>query len=509
MDFESILYETSEDRPVDAPQLPGFFIDLNLDQIVETIIRNKKEYNLEPFFWYPLKRISAIRYRHEVMRELEREEIIQVVNAFAQRMHSVREYLLRSNRLSHNFQSQRWFLDAVDVYCDTVTSLYHGLSMVELNSPGFSAFREYLQQYINSESFKSLTEETQELKDEIASIRYCIHVKGKYLTVRKPENEEDFSTDIENVLDRFKLDNSMEYLARYSEPVEMNSLESTILGAVVQLYPEIFEELYSYHEQHAGFLDETIVGFDREIQFYVSYLEFITTLREAGLHFCYPEISDSSKEIYQVEGFDLSLANKLVAEERPIVCNDFNLKDKERICVVSGPNQGGKTSFARSIGQSHYLARLGCPVPGKEAALFLYDTLFTHFEEEENTEDLRSKLEDDLTRIHGIISEATSDSLVIANEVLTSTTLNDSIFLGKKVMDSLSHLDLLCVWVTFVEELVSYSEKAVSMVSMADPDNPSLRTYKILRRDPHGISYATAIADKYGLTFESLKERIQ
>jgi DNA mismatch repair ATPase MutS len=227
------------------------------------------------------------------------------------------------------------------------------------------------------------------------------------------------------------------------------------------------------------------------------------------LKFCYPEVSDTSKEICNLEGFDLALANKLVSEDRPIVCNDFFMQGKERIFVVSGPNQGGKTTFARTFGQLHYLASLGCPVPGKEAKLFLFDKLFTHFEKEETVEDLKSRLEDDLTRIHGILNEATSRSIVIANEILTSTTLNDAVFLGKKVMESLSQLDLLCVWVTFVEELVSYSDKTVSMVSVVAPENPSLRTYKIIRRHPHGLSYAKAMAEKYGLTYESLKERIK
>jgi DNA mismatch repair ATPase MutS len=225
--------------------------------------------------------------------------------------------------------------------------------------------------------------------------------------------------------------------------------------------------------------------------------------------FCYPEVLDTSKKISQTEVFDLALAIKFIAEERSVVCNDYSLEGNERIFVISGPNQGGKTTFARSFGQSHYLASLGCPVQGKEAKLLLFDKLFTHFEQEENVEDLRSKLEDDLMRIHDILDESTSRSIVIANEVLTSTTLNDAIFLGEKVMERLSTIDLVCIWVTFIEELVSYSDKAVSMVSIVDAENPSIRTYKIKRRPPLGLSYATALAEKYGLTYDSLRERIK
>jgi len=70
-------------------------------------------------------------------------------------------------------------------------------------------------------------------------------------------------------------------------------------------------------------------------------------------------------------------------------------------------------------------------------------------------------------------------------------------------------LDLLCLWVTFVEELVSCSDKAVSLVSLVVPEDPTQRTYRIVRRPADGVSYASAIAEKYGLTYGALKERIK
>jgi DNA mismatch repair protein MutS len=506
----SILFTRPEDRAAaEACNPPECFPDLNLDQVVNAVMADWSQYNLKPFCFSHLNDIADVVYRQDVFRDLEGQAMLALVRAFTTQMQVMRDHLLQSGKLYYQSQKDAWFLDAVDIYGDAIKALASDLAETSVASRGLTAMRDYIVSYTASPAFLSLAEETKRLKRDLASLEYWLLIRDSSFQISKPGAAPDYSADVEDTFRKFQQGATKAYAVKFTVLPNMDHIEAKVLEFVSELYPDVFAHLSDYCTRRRDYLDEVIAAFDRDVHFYIAFLNFIAKLRSLGHSFCYPRVVDTCKEIQAADAFDVALAWKLAATKTAVVCNDFRLNGPERIIVVTGPNQGGKTTFARMFGQLHYLASIGCPVPGRDAQLFLFDKLFTHFEKQERVETLRGKLQDDLMRVHDIMERSTSYSVVILNEIFTSTALEDAIYLSRQIMHTLVDLDLLAVWVTFVDELASCSEQTVSMASSVVAHDPASRTFKILRKPADGLSHAMSIAQKHGVTYQRLKERLR
>ncbi len=512
--FTSLLsgaQTTSPDEPDRAHDRAAedFVHDLNLDQIVEDVASEREQADLIGELLYrPAKEIATVEYRHEVFRDLEDTALFEAAAQFSERMRQVRVHLTQLTKMSSRHQREGWFLDAAAIYCDAVRALANDLAAQPIASRGLLSFRDYLTAYVESAGFASLAADTASVKAGLGQVIYQVRIRGLRVDVSRYDGDPDYSAEIQKTFERFQQGAAKDYRVQYRTWPGMTHVGAQIAELVARLFPDEFSALKSYCTRHAGFSDSVISQFNRELQFYLAYLDYIRPLRSAGLSFCYPELTEASKDIFARDTFDLALAAKLAPAGQTVVTNEFHLAGRERVIVVSGPNQGGKTTFARTYGQLHHLAAAGCPVPGIAARLLRYDHIFTHFEREEDIANLTGKLEDDLIRIQKALLSATPQSIVIMNEIFTSTTLSDARFLGEKVLAKVMELDLLCVYVTFVDELASLGPSVVSMASTIVPGNPAERTYKVVRKPADGLAYALAIADKHRVTYEQLKGRL-
>ncbi len=506
----SILYAAGADNPVKPLSDHRFAVDLNLDQIFAAVNAGREQLDLASVFYAPLGQLDDVTYRHEVLADLERPPVRAEVKEFGRGMRQSREILAQARSLRSHRQQERLFVDAVSAYCSAVMSLATGLSRLGPRSPGVRAYTEYISAYCSSPGFTALAEEGEEVVAQLGTVRYALNIKGTRVTVAGPRDEPDYAREIETFFNKFSDGPASAHSAPLPDRLNMNDVEAEILELVARLNPGPFGAMDEYFQRHQGFVDAAIAAFYRDSQFYLAYLDYIEPLREAGLPFCYPRLSARPGRVRANDAFDLALAAKVTlrAPLGAIVKNDFDLGPDGRVLVITGPNNGGKTTFARAFGQLHYLASLGLPVPAREADLVLADAVLTSFAQAERPGAGRSHLEEELVHLHSVIGRASRRSVIILNESFSSTTVRDAGLLGRAVLAQLVARGSICVLVTFVDELAVGNGAKISMVAAVDPEDPAVRTYKILPKPPGGLAYAAALAERYGLNHPAVSEQV-
>jgi len=502
--FDSILYTHADGwahEPADC------LADLHLDDIIGVIAPREND-DVHTYFYTWACDIDEVHYRHEIFQDLSNPNTHRLVQAFVDDINEMRRQLRQSAILFHPLQRRGWLLHAMATYYRAVIRFDEELAGAQLRSRGLLRLRDYLQDYRHSEQFVQFMTDTASVYTDVTSIRYTVHINGLHVDVDRYQEQPDYSQQVAHLFERFRRDGGHDYRARVPDYADMNHVEEQILDRVALLHPEPFGKLAAHCDRYGARIDATLDRFSREIRFYLTYLEFTQRYTRAGIQFSYPVMSEQFASIHADNAFDLALAVKRKQDDNPLVCNSFELTEHERILIVTGPNQGGKTTLARIVGQLFYLAALGCPVPASHASLMLPDRIFTHFERQESVASLHGKLDDELVRIHDILAHATGRSVIVMNESFSSTALADAVQISTDVLQRIIDIGCLAVYVSFLDELTRLHPACVSMVGDVDPHDPSVRTFHFSRRPADGLAYANALAEKYGLTPETLSRRL-
>ena len=512
--FVSILYPTAESRALPLrTEEPAFFKDLHLGELVSRIAKIRNGADLSAWYYTMCGDPEVIRYRQDILLDLEDPDFNKAVSEFTRQVFSVRQFLksfhadhFRPESLSGHPLDQGKFLNTAVRYCRAVNEMIRFFADVPPRSEGFRRFSVFLHAYTETEQYRRFSETTASLRRAMDDVDYCMLIRGNTIRVDKYAGQEDFSASITGLFEKFRQGDVKDYRHRLNSGPYNDETEEGILNLLAGLYPQEFKRLDIFCREWFDFDEPLLLDFSNEVQFYLRWLEFIQPLEQCRLHFCHPVIRTDKSRLSSSGGFDLALASQIFDRTVP---NDFDLEAPERLIVITGPNQGGKTTFTRAFGQMHYLAAIGLSVPGKHAELFLCEKILTHFEREEDLSSENGKLRDDLIRLRALLEQADEKSLVLINEIFSSTTTEDALKLGNLMMQALVRSGSFGIIVTFLDELASFGPETVSMMSLVTEDDSRTRTFKIRRKAPDGLAYAMQIAARHGLTEEQLTGRLK
>ena len=217
--------------------------------------------------------------------------------------------------------------------------------------------------------------------------------------------------------------------------------------------------------------------------------------------------------IYFSEASVYNLSHK---EKREVITNDISLAPDEGFYILTGANNGGKTTFVRAVGLCQIMAQAGLYVPAKECEISVCDMVYTHFPKEEQKGIDASRFTTEIKQFKEISDVITNHSLLLMNESIQSTTPKECV----DIAVSLVHIfAVLGVRGVFATHLVDIAPKALELNSGEDmhtkiesitvsvDEGSGRRLYKIIKGLPGDTSYADTIFEKFGLDFEALKKR--
>ena len=261
-----------------------------------------------------------------------------------------------------------------------------------------------------------------------------------------------------------------------------------------------------------------------ELAFYLGAVRLIGRMESAGLPMCRPTIAPPDARAFQIDQlYNLNLALRAASgnnkDHHPIVTNNVDFGEGGRVFVLTGPNQGGKTTFIQAVGIAQTLAQAGLFVPGRAALISPADSIYTHFPAPEKPEMEAGRLGEEAQRLNDMFSHITAHSLVLLNESLSSTSPGESVYLARDLVRILQHIGARVIFATHLHDLATDldafnqdapgTSRVVSLVALIrkfDTGNESdiERTYEIVPGPPAGHSYARELATRYGISYDQL-----
>ena len=265
-----------------------------------------------------------------------------------------------------------------------------------------------------------------------------------------------------------------------------------------------------------------LLGLMPEIEFVVKGAELQQKLAARGCPLCTPTLLPMEERIFRATGlYNPAVALKLAAGEE-VVPNDIAFDrspENAMIYVLTGPNRGGKSVITCAIGLCQVMLQLGMYLPAVTCEISPADGIFTHFPTGADDTIDKGRLGEECARLGEIFDAVTPHSLVLLDESLSSTGSYEASYIAAEVLAGLAQAGCRCLFSTHLHELAAEIDRLNAESArtggvhidtlVAGIMGEGKRSFRIVRAKPDGKSYARDIAERYGLTYDTIMEKIR
>ncbi len=425
---------------------------------------------------------EAIAYRQQVLEDcFAHPAIIRQIYALAiEALESER----RAGSLWHSDRPGTILHRSVEVlkrHVDVLKRLRQiaGEEAASFRSEGFTRFFAMLTDELSDEYLQTLDQHLRELEFKrgvLESAELAKGNKGRRYTVRRSPQQ--------RWSERLPFGNRARNYSFTIPPRDENGFR-----ALEEIRGRGINQVANAVAQSADHVKSFFAMLRLELAFYLGCLNLRERLDHKGEPTCFPEPLVDGQLALAAHGiYDVCLS--LHVEDR-VVGNDVDA-DGKSLVIVTGANQGGKSTFLRSLGLAHLMMQSGMFVAARSFRAGVCAGVLTHYKREEDATMRSGKLDEELSRMSDIADEITSHALLLCNESFASTNEREGSEIARQVVRAMLDRRIRVVFVTHMYDLAhafhaEQLDTALFLRAEREPDGR--RTFKLLEREPLRTSY--------------------
>lgn len=522
-----LLYPPDYDRSKEVPMKDFNFIQaLKIDTMVVLIkesYRGFSDLKLENFFTTDER---VLQYRLDIVEDLVENPPLYKVFCdslpLIYNIHDLRRVLTSDFTVDSALSSVRY----LEMYLEIVKLFANAFESCHFSSEGMKNFKTEIDEITQSSEFQSLDRELSKMECNFG------HVKSVTIGLNLDENLRPKEAGILSVNDTpFRPGTIMDRLLKREtwddkcmmSPLypltkglhgeELRSMNHSMNYALYTIFSKSLRDFEPLTQNYYCEKTSLFLSLLDDIRFLTAGVGFILKMKESGFSMCKPVVSKMEEKKCNLEQvYNPSLAMESV--EKIIVSNSFTFDEKGRFYLVTGPNHGGKSIFAYSVGMAQALFQLGLFVPAKQAYMSPVSGIFTHFPSSDENNYGKGRLESECARLSEIMKKLSDTDMLLMDESFSSTSGLEAGYIASEVLTGIGVIGCGGIFVTHIHDLPQQVEKYNSypgnkgkidnLVALMENKENGTRSYKVCRTTPDGLSYAKDIASRYGLDLEGI-----
>jgi DNA mismatch repair ATPase MutS len=233
-----------------------------------------------------------------------------------------------------------------------------------------------------------------------------------------------------------------------------------------------------------------------ELAFYIGALNLHAYLVSSGMPVVFPtpRLAGERKQEFR-SMYDVCL---VLTMNRPAVANTINT-NRKNLVIITGANQGGKSTFLRSVGVAQLMMQCGLFVGAEAFESEVCPALFTHYKREEDTSMKSGKFDEELSRMSEIADHVIPNSMLLFNESFAATNEREGSDIAGQIVRALLEKGVKIFFVTHLYEFARgfFNEKDKSTIFLrAEREVDGTRTFKLAEGEPLQTSYGQDLYKK-------------